>query len=203
MLRPGKSVKHGFSLAEILITLVILGVVAAFSISKTFTPLGKNTVNSKANQMMLRLAAAHQAYKMEGKLVSNTHFTDLIPYFNYVKIDSSTVIDELYTSSASRTCGSGSWYCLVFHDGSMLMYNDGQKFGGPGSGIYLYYDPDGKRTDSTTNSAGKSLQFWITYDGRVRTSNTIDNPIVVDWDVAGYPVNDGPWNLDPPWLVVN
>jgi len=186
----------GFTLAELLISLAILGVIATFTIPKILSTQQNSQYNATAKEAVSAVAGAYTLYKQNYTLSSSTTFGDLTPYLNYVKLDSSgALIDDLYTHSTAD-CDTGSFhYCLRLHNGATLMYFY-DNFGGTGTtnGIFFNVDPDGMVTDGTTNGPGKAIQFWLYYNGRISSSAQI---------VANTCSSSGchsPGSVDPPWF---
>ena len=56
----------------------------------------------------------------------------------------------------------------------MLDDNTGT-FGGTNTtnGIWFFIDPDGRVTDGTTNGPGKSIQFWLYFNGRITDEGSL------------------------------
>src|SRR5689334_18650453 len=116
-----KSSFFGFTLAELLISLAILGVIATFTIPKIITAQTNSRYNAIANEAASMVSAAYQQYRHNNSSVTaGVGIEDLTPYMNYVATDTSTVIDDKQTGG-TYTCGGGSAnYCLRLHSGAML-----------------------------------------------------------------------------------
>jgi prepilin-type N-terminal cleavage/methylation domain-containing protein len=191
----------GFSLAEILMTLAIMGLLAAFTVPKLVQPSTNNAAfNAKANDAAVMIMTAYQAMKAEGNVTTNTISWDLTPYMNYVSTDISTSVDDWHTGN-TWGCDS-NFKCLKLHNGGILVF-DRLAFGGTATtnGIAFQFDPDGKVTDGTTNGPGKSVTFYLYYDGAIRT------PATGRSGGEGYNPGWGPYALEsnnpsvvPPWF---
>jgi hypothetical protein len=103
---------------------------------------------------------------MRGQASASTVPRDLTPYFNYVKMDTSSFIDAMpgYTSFQ---CGPTE-PCVQLHNGGMIFFRHAS-FNGTATtnAISFIVDPDGRFSDSTTNGPGKSILFYIYYNGRL------------------------------------
>ncbi|HEY9687333.1 MAG TPA: prepilin-type N-terminal cleavage/methylation domain-containing protein [Coleofasciculaceae cyanobacterium] len=192
--------KQGFTLAELLIALAILGLVATFTIPKVLQNQQDTRSNAIAKEAAGTLSAAYQAYREDNTPTANTTIDDLTPYLNYVKVDTATVVDEI-PGSTNFSCSSASLLCLQLHNGAMLESMKGLKFNGTANNnaLWFYVDPDGKYGGSTTGPS-KSVLFFLYFNGRVTTwgtalPNTQNN-------AGGSPYNPTPAK-DPSWFSWN
>lgn len=184
-----------FTLSELLIALAILGVIATFTIPKVLQSQQDSRYKSIAKETAAMISDAYVVYKSHNTVSPATKSSDLTPYMNYVKVDTVTVIDY-YQASTTDDCSTGV-ICLKLHNGSILTDEWGPSFTGTATtnAIHFLLDPDGKETDGTTNGPGKSVRFYLYYNGRIATYASI------------YPntkASDGTRNpnpaLDPPWF---
>lgn len=177
----GISPKHGqrrllsgFTLAELLIALAILGVVATFTIPKVLVAQQNQTSKAIAKEAAATISAAYQAYKLTHTITAITGCGDLTPYMNYVKVDTSTLMDDINNSGSNQCSSTDS--CLILHNGSAIMYcnNADDYFGGTAStnAIFLQLDPDARYGGSTTGPS-KSVLFFLYPSGRLATIGTI------------------------------
>lgn len=186
--------KAGFTLAELLICLAILGVIAAFTIPKVLMAQQNSRYNATAKEVAAMITGAYDAYKQRYTPSSNTSAADLTPYMNYVSVDASSTID-LYQNSTTRTCDGTGYQCVRLHNGGMLLWATAG-FTGTAStnAFYFYYDPDGQVTDGTTNGPGKSVVFWLYYNGRLSSyGNIAANTVYGGGTVGPMPSYDPPW----------
>jgi len=184
-------------LAELLIALAILGVVATFTIPKVLQSQQSSRFNSSAKEMAGMLTGALTVYKTSNTVTSSTATTDLTHYFNYVAVDTATTIDGAQ-GGTTISCGTLGGTCLIMHNGGRVFYWYTDSFGGT-SGLYclrFVFDPDGQVTDGTTNGPGKSVEFFLYTDGSIRTYGTTKSSTICGpWP---YPSPDP--TQDPPWF---
>ncbi len=186
----------GFTLAEVLISLAILGVIAVFTIPKILISVQTQQYNVQAKEAAAMVSAAYQKYKLSGMADANTKLENLTPYMNYVSMDTVGTIDYLYSYPLlSINCT----HCFVLHSGGKLNFYNYQFTGTTSTNaIRFHYDPDGIVTDSTTVSPGRSIAFYLFYDGRLQTEGTVPAGTVTSFGQlpTSYP---RPQN-DPPYL---
>jgi prepilin-type N-terminal cleavage/methylation domain-containing protein len=178
-----------FTLAELLIALAILGVIAGFTIPKVLQSQQDNRNNATAKEAAAAFVNAYQAYKLQNAVSGSTSSSALTPYLNYIRRDTVSVIDRSTTGTAN--C-SDSWnICLVLANGGVLRAMS-VGFGGTATtnALTFNFDPDGKA------SSIKGVEFRLYYDGALRTTGT-GRP-------ATYDAGGGPWDpvpsADPAWF---
>lgn len=128
----------GFTLAELLIALALLGVIATFTIPKILNAQQSSASLAKAKEVAAMISGAYQQAQAAGNASSSTKPGDLTQYMNYVKLDTSGTLIGAYPSWAG-TAGGGTNACdatrpcLILHNGG-LQLNDAA-FGGQTSRI--------------------------------------------------------------------
>lgn len=157
----------GFTLAELLIALGLLGLIAALTIPKVLQAQQNNRDIANAKETADTMSSAYQQLQTLRLESTSTTLGALKPYLNYVKIYTGS-IDDAYTDT-SFSCNSGNYECLKLHNGGVVGYRANVSFGGSAStnALPFFFDPDGQVTDGTTNGPGKSLPLFIYYSGRM------------------------------------
>jgi prepilin-type N-terminal cleavage/methylation domain-containing protein len=186
---------NAFTIAELLIALVILAVIATFTIPKVLSSQQNSSWNASTKEIMAAVTNARSILQANGLLNANTRMADITPYLNYVSVDTTSVIDQQYNAATvSLDCSTAS--CLKFANGGVMRYSANAYFAGTDTtnALWFEFDPDGRVTDGTTNGAGKAINFRIYYNGKVRTRGTIDmqtcnSAVCLDPDTT----YDAPW----------
>lgn len=75
----------GFTLAELLISLAILGVIATFTIPKILSSQQNGQYNAEAKEVASMISGAYQAYSLNNTVSGSTTLGALTPYMNYVQ----------------------------------------------------------------------------------------------------------------------
>lgn len=168
-----KRKQAGFTLAELLVSLLILAEIATFTIPKILVSQQNSRYNAAAKEAASMIVAAFQIAQTNGTVTTGMKPSDLLPYMNYTKLDTSSTIDQEYSSMAGATqsCSTAN-KCIQLHNGGVLLFfDDGGTFGGTSAtnAIYLDFDPDLANTDLTTTGPGKAVEFVLYYNGRLST----------------------------------
>ena len=175
----------GFTLAEVLICIAILGVIATFSISKILQGAQYERSNAIFKEDVAALPVAYQAYSLSlGTTVPSTFkLPDLKPYLNYVSQSTTAVVDT-YPTNGSIACVNSLFQCLMMHNGSAIIIWTSHSFGAtnPNSSINMWIDPDGVSDvapggGSSSNLASIGIGLLFTYSGRVMVDQSIPRPI--------------------------
>lgn len=160
----------GFTLAELLIALAILGVIATFSIPKILnsSSSGKNTAMAKEAASMI--SGAYSTYTLTSGAATTVGPSALTQYMNYVSAATSTDLADA-TSGLNLAACSATFTCLRLHNGGILQYDTAETFGGSNTtnAIAFNYDPDG------TGPLG-AVTFWQYYGGRLTTGGQAVTP---------------------------
>lgn len=169
-----KKCRLGFTLAELLIALLILGEIATFTIPKILTAQQNGQRNAAAKEVIAAVSAAYQSYTYTSGTSGGTTFGNITPYLNYVAVDTTSSMDDHVGANANYTCAGRT--CLKMHTGGVLFpAGNATSFGGTNTtnAILLYYDPDGTRSGVGTDGPGKSVAFFLYYNGATTTRGTM------------------------------
>lgn len=184
----------GFTLAELLIALLILGEIATFAIPKIITAQANGRYNTAAHEVAGMISGAFQQAQMNGAISSSSTAGILSQYMNYVSVDNSSQIDNINGQTTSSCSGDGP--CLVLHNGGkLLLWNHSFAGANTTNCLMFQFDPDGVVTDGTTNGPGKAVKFALYYNGLL-TSRA--NVLTGSADSGGgYPADA---TTDPSWF---
>ena len=118
-LSQSRLISIGFTLAELLIALAILGVIATFTIPKILDSGSNSKHNSIAKEASALVSEAFQVYKLNSASIIDTGINEYTPYINYVKIETTgNKIDNANTLT-DRDCNNVT-PCLLLHNGCLL-----------------------------------------------------------------------------------
>lgn len=179
-------VATGFTLAELLIALAILGVIATFTIPKILNSSqnGQNTAIAKEAASMI--SGAYSSYTLSLGAGTGVTAGALSQYMNYVALDTASTVGN----SSGVVCGSSTAVCLKLHNGGVLQYDTALSFGTTTGAIPFSVDPDGSGSQD-------AMTFWQYYNGRLGTGG--QSPGVPAGSVAMYVTTTDPsylsnWN---------
>lgn len=163
----------GFTLTEVLITLLILGEIATFTIPKIIIAQQNSRYNATAKEAVSTVSAAYQQAMYNSQITTSTTGGVLAQYINYVATTTAS-IDATPNDTGSQSCDS-PYLCIKLHSGGVILFDKGS-FGGNSTtnAIWFEFDPDGILTSNSTGTApGQSVQFWLYYSGRVSELGSI------------------------------
>lgn len=167
----------GFTLAELLIAIVILGIIAAFTIPKILESTGNGKLENIAKETACLLRDAFSYYKKDftpqWDMMSNSSY--FFQFVNYVEEDTTTtqasVPDPPVGQTKLQSC-STTTPCILMHTGAIVQYDTGITFGASDPSpnnpnitdfIFFNIDPDGFRSE-----AGR-ISIVLFYNGRITT----------------------------------
>lgn len=175
------SISRGFTLAELLIALGILGIIATFTIPKIINNQQSTKDKAITKEAATIASQAYLQYKMTNTPTSSTAWGNLVSNINYVKVvyDNVALIDDVQ-GSGSITC-SMFFPCYKLHSGAVLM-TPATPFGGTGptDHIGFWVDPDGVYSGNSTGP-GKSIYFRLYFNGRLDDDTSSPSPWF-NWD---------------------
>jgi len=167
-----KGFHSGFTLAELLIALLILGEISTFTIPKIIYSQQNQKYNAVAKESAAMISGAYQQYQYSGNSITTMSAGALTPYFNYLSIDTSgTLIDDVSTGG-SITCSAAN-PCFKLHNGATIHHWGDNFCSTPPTAIPYDLDPDGVYS-GTTNGSGKSVRFFLYNTGRITTEGALD-----------------------------
>ena len=148
-----KQAKSGFTLAELLIALAILGVIATFTIPKVLTTAGDGQNTAIFKEAASMISGAQQGVQQQSGITVTTATHDFTPFMNYVnRTTDGTAIDNATTDIAC----TAAIPCINLHNGGVIGYTNAQAYTAGTTGthyITFYVDPDGTGTTSQEPTA--------------------------------------------------
>ena len=190
----------GFTLAELLISLAILGVIATFTIPKILTAQTSAQNIAKTKDVAAMISGALLQAKMDGVVSATSTAAVLTPYMNYVKLDTSGTVIDGTPLIASFSCVAAS-PCLQLHNGGYLLYTTkafnfyAAPYNAYGGLVEFVYDSDaGNNTTATVDGPLKSVQFDLYYDDFLTTRGATR---------PGSGFGGGGATYDPSWFSWN
>jgi prepilin-type N-terminal cleavage/methylation domain-containing protein len=181
----------GFTLAELLVSLAVLGVIATFTIPKILNAQQNQKFNAIAKEDASTLSSAYSIYQLQNGKNPNIGIKDFISYINYVVLTSTGSIDDV-NGYGYHDCNITA-YCLKMHNGSIIRYDLQSTFGESNTtnAVSFVVDPDGMYGGSTSGSS-KSVKFYLFYNGMLKTWGDIPSGTIEYF--GGSPVSN---NADP------
>ena len=154
----------GFTLAELLIALSVLSVIATFTIPKVLTSTRVDTYNAMAKEAASTITSAYQLYRVDRNVTAAFNATELLPYLSTIKWDTTSVVQDSENNSPpfTRNCSDGYRNCYQVSNGGILVLFSGNNFGSvdPRNFIWIQFDPDG-------SGPAYSITFKLYMNGRI------------------------------------
>jgi prepilin-type N-terminal cleavage/methylation domain-containing protein len=187
---------RGFSLAELLVALMILAEIATFTIPKVLSAQQNTRYKAIGHEAIAAMTTARIMHESKGLLTSGTTPKDLFQYINYLKYDTSSQVDDL-NGNGAYTCSAAS-PCVYLQSGGVINADSGS-FGGTGStnAVSFFVDPKAGYSNTTSGNE-KSAPFVLYYNGRI---TSYDNILPGTQD--GWGAVSGSAGQIPPWFNWN
>ncbi len=194
-----KGIRSGFTLAELLVTLLILAEIVTFTIPKVLVTQRNQQYNARAKEVAGMITGAYQQLQLSGGASAATKGTDLTPYMNFVSMDTTSSIDNIDSGGSAEPCNSAT-PCFRLHGGGLLRIGVNGcyaaiSFGGTSTTHYLgfQFDPDGLPLGGTDKNV---IEFDLFYNGRLSTRGATSGWIKNSCQTVWYTAPD----YDPTWL---
>ena len=185
--------RFGFTLAELLIALLVLGVIATFTIPKVLNTQQSSKYNSIAKEaagMMSEALLVEKALNGGGQIL----IEDIRQHVNYVSRTTVGTMDG-NPGAGNISCSNASNRCYLLHNGAALAYGtliNCIDTTNPLSATAFFIDPDGVGDDAVD-----AVAFYIYNSGRLRTRETIET----NTDLCTANTNLNPLaSSDPTWF---
>lgn len=188
----GRALYSGFTLAELLIALAILGVIATFSIPKLLQAQADQRRLAAAKEVAGSLSEALLLYKTQVGLTAGvSKASDLFQYMNYLKLDTTSSVDNYPLFAGTSTC-EVNYPCIRLFNGGLLKVSDPTWSGTASTNaISFVFDADG-----TVTGLNDSVNLSLYADGAVRSRRYLKANTEYDTGVFRGPEPTG----DPAWF---
>ena len=165
----------GFSLAEILIALGLVAVLASFLIPKVLDAGDSGThLNQVLRSAALEMQTAHTALTLNEELSGSHGLSELAAYFRHAKEDTTSLPNtEASNATATVTCSDSRVLCYQFESGAILFgsatsemtFSEPTDYDLTDNTLWFVIDPDGG------SGPERGVPFSVLGNGRVITAN--------------------------------
>jgi type II secretory pathway pseudopilin PulG len=155
----------GFTLAELLIIVLILGEIAAFTIPKLIISQTNSQYNSQAKEAISTISQAYQLYTNSNGYSTSIAGNSLMIYMNYLSTQLSPNIDA--PDGTTANCGGG--LCYKLFNGGILRPRL-CSFNGTSTTNAIQFNFDADGTSAITSN---TVVIFLYYNGRVTTYGNI------------------------------
>jgi prepilin-type N-terminal cleavage/methylation domain-containing protein len=164
----------GFTLSEVLIALLLLGVLAAFAIPKLLQSVQDQQYNTLAKETQAMIVEAFTLYKAQNGDSGQINVDSFLALTNNLGADTTTDLNSLPTLPDNVTCAGGNTTCLRLKSGGVLFYTRGQYFPAgvrPANQVVtIGVDPNGRRDNV------KAIMFRLYASGKIYTDGVAPSP---------------------------
>lgn len=181
----------GFTLAELLIAMAILGVIATFTIPKVLQSQSDQKFKAIAKEAAGTVSQAYYVYKMSNTVSATTQIQHIFNNsLNYMRLDTTSTVDGSPNDASNTHACTGTNLCYKLHNGAIIwtyeLWFDGTN---NTNVVYFTLDPDGQQTNRKD-----SLTLMLYYDGKIRTwPSVISNSHCSDGNLGPNPTGDPSW----------
>ena len=155
-MKTGK--RKGFTLAELLVALAILGQIAVFTIPKVLNSQQNSQKKAIAKEAAAMLSGAFQQYQLNNTVTNATSMNNLTQYMNYVSVDTGSAIDS-FPGYGSATVPCSFNHCLRLHNGALLLIDT--------TGMVIGYIDAILDADGKTTGPNDSIAIMVLSTGRI------------------------------------
>ncbi|MFN7309998.1 MAG: type II secretion system protein [Vampirovibrionales bacterium] len=149
---------QGFTLSELLVSLAVLGLIAAFAIPKVLTAVGESSSRAIGREAFGMITESYQALraKQNGNVSRATTAQNLIDQLNYA-------------TTAATGNGTGTTNHIALQNGAVIAYAPSDNFdaGSTRGVIGFTIDPDGIAATSVSGP----VTVYLGNDGRIWAAN--------------------------------
>jgi prepilin-type N-terminal cleavage/methylation domain-containing protein len=153
--RPSNTMQ-GFTLSELLVSLAVLGLIAAFAIPKVLSAVNEAGIKAVGKEAISMVSSSFDSLRADsnGFLPKSTTAAQLAAKMNFVNL-------------ATTTTGSVQGQVMNLHNGGRISYDEDDNFtGGTNGFIRFNIDPDGAASSG-------AISVNLGYDGRVWVDNEL------------------------------
>ncbi len=196
--------KSGFSLTELLVGVLLLGVIASFTIPKVLTNQKNQQRNSFTKEAMVTLTDMMAVYK--GALKTSTGMEQLRQGLNAHRTTEAKFIEG---NANLLNCSMPQFACLQLPNGTAMGYTLPSRFGGtkPNNAILIYFDPDGLSNSHVGIGPYDGVNLYLYTDGIVRVGGTNslrpNTRICLNNGQCITANNTMPYDTKPKWLKLD
>jgi prepilin-type N-terminal cleavage/methylation domain-containing protein len=191
--------KPGFTLAEIVVAMGVLGVISTFNVTKVLTAQQATRNTALAKEAASTITGAYQEYNRNNRQSTNTTLVNIMTYVNSAKLDTTSTVQRIepWGATANKACTSPT-VCYQLNNGAIIFGTDDHHFSVNDSlhSITFSFDPDAGGPEI-------GVTFYLYYNGRFTSQKTMANNTVICWygpTCATYtPIATG----DPSWFRWN
>ncbi len=185
---------QGFTLSELLVSLAVLGLIAAFAIPKVLTAVGESSSRAIGREAFGMISEAYQVIRSNnnGNVPRATTAQELINTMNYARVGTG--------GNGQGTATNGTTASIVLQNAAQIAYVPADSFvpgaAGRAGVIGFTIDPDGSDTSGATDTnANGPITVYLGGDGRIWAAD--------DAYQAGATAAVSPFNANATYVTVS